>query len=213
MDPYKETSETWNKVAALYQKKFMDLDLYDTTYDFVCNSLLKSNAKILEIGCGPGNITKYLLNKRPDFDIFGIDIAPNMIQLAQKNNPSARFATMDCRQIDTLNPEYDGIICGFCLPYLSPVDSKKLISDCYSLLNEDGLIYISFVEGDPEKSDFQVSSSGDRVYFHFYNLDQLKNQLFVHGFKDICQFQVEYTKTENNQEIHAVLIGRKSNKK
>jgi hypothetical protein len=29
MDRYKETFETWNKVASLYQDKFMELDLYN----------------------------------------------------------------------------------------------------------------------------------------------------------------------------------------
>ena len=75
----KETFETWNKIALLYQNKFMDFELYNETYDFICNSIIKEKAKILEIGCGPGNITKYLLSKRPDFNIYGIDIAPNMI--------------------------------------------------------------------------------------------------------------------------------------
>ena len=79
MDKYEETFETWDKVAYLYQEKFMDLDLYNETYDFICNSILKDNARILDVGCGPGNITKYLLSKRPDFDILGIDISPNMI--------------------------------------------------------------------------------------------------------------------------------------
>jgi 2-polyprenyl-3-methyl-5-hydroxy-6-metoxy-1,4-benzoquinol methylase len=144
MDRYEETFETWNKVALLYQEKFMDLNLYNDTYYFVCNSIAKDNAKILEIGCGPGNITKYLLSERPDFDIFGIDIAPNMIELANKNNPTASFAIMDSRQIDEIKTKYDGIICGFCLPYLSQTDSQKLVADCYNLLNENGLLYISF---------------------------------------------------------------------
>ena len=56
MDKYKETFKTWNKVASLYEDKFMDLDLYNNTYDYFCE-LVKDNAKILEIGCGPGNIT------------------------------------------------------------------------------------------------------------------------------------------------------------
>ena len=63
MDKYRETFETWNKVAQLYEDKFMDLDLYNDTYDQFCELLLKKNASILEIGCGPGNITKYLLSK------------------------------------------------------------------------------------------------------------------------------------------------------
>ena len=205
MDRYKESFETWNKVALLYQDKFMDLDLYNDTYDFICNSISKDKAKLLEIGCGPGNITKYLLSERPDFDIFGIDIAPNMIELAKKNNPSASFAIMDSRQIDEIKTKYDGIVCGFCLPYLSQTDSRKLITDCYKLLNENGLIYISFVEGDPNKSDFQVGSSGDRSYFYFHSLDDLKTQLIESEFTELKTFKVEYKKTETEIDIHTIL--------
>ena len=81
---YKQTFETWNKAAWRYQDKFMDLNLYNDTYDLICNYLNRPNSKILEIGCGPGNITRYILSKRPDLDVFGIDIAPNMIELAKK---------------------------------------------------------------------------------------------------------------------------------
>ena len=103
MDRYKETFETWNKMASLYQVKFMDLDLYNDSYDIICKSITKKGASILEIGCGPGNITRYLLSQRPDYNILGIDIAPNMIALAQKNNPTAKFKVMDCRRIGELN--------------------------------------------------------------------------------------------------------------
>lgn len=209
MDTYKETFETWNKIASLYQDKFMDLDLYNDSYDFICSSILKSNATILEIGCGPGNITKYLLSQRPDYDIFGIDIAPNMIELAKKNNPTARFATMDIRNINEIQTKFDGIICGFCLPYLSQVDCQKLISDSYNLLNENGLIYISFVEGDPAKSHFQVSSSGDRSYFNYHDLTDLKNQLIENEFDNITIFKVEYKKSETEIDIHTILTAKK----
>jgi 2-polyprenyl-3-methyl-5-hydroxy-6-metoxy-1,4-benzoquinol methylase len=209
MDRYKETFETWNKVASLYQDRFMDLDLYNETYDFVCNSITGKNAKLLEIGCGPGNITKYLLSLRPDFDIFAIDIAPNMIELAKKNNPTASFAIMDSRHIDEIKTKYDGIVCGFCLPYLSHNDSQKLIADCYNLLNEDGLIYLSFVEGDPDKSNFQTGSSGDRSYFYFYNLNDLQTQLAENNFDDFKMFKVKYKKNETDIDIHTILTARK----
>ncbi|GGD31505.1 class I SAM-dependent methyltransferase [Flavobacterium orientale] len=209
MDSYKETFETWNKIASLYQDKFMDLDLYNETYDFICNSITKANAKVLEIGCGPGNITKYLLSKRPDFAVHGIDIAPNMIALAKKNNPSASFAILDIRQIDEIKTKYDAIVCGFCLPYLSQTDIQKLITDCYNLLYENGLIYISFVEGDPSNSDFQVSSSGDRSYFYFHNLDALKTKLIESKFEELTIFKVDYKKTGNEIESHTIVIAKK----
>lgn len=209
MDRYKETFETWNKVASLYQDKFMELDLYNETYDFVCHSITKKNAKILEIGCGPGNITRYLLSARPDFDIFGIDIAPNMIELAKKNNPTASFAIMDSRHIDDIKTKYDGIVCGFCLPYLSHTDSQKFMVDCYNLLNEDGLLYLSFVEGEPRKSGFQIGSSGDRSYFYFYKLQALTIQLIENKFENFKLFKVEYKKNETDIDIHTILTAKK----
>jgi 2-polyprenyl-3-methyl-5-hydroxy-6-metoxy-1,4-benzoquinol methylase len=209
VDSYKETFNTWNKVASLYQDMFMDLDLYNDTYDYFINSISKNNAKILEIGCGPGNITKYLLSKRPDLDILGTDIAPNMIELAKKNNPSANFRILDCRQIDDLTTKYDGIICGFCLPYLSYTDSIKLISNCCKLLKENGPLYLSFVEGDPNKSDFIAGSSGDRTFFYFHKLDELTEELSKNFFTEIKDFKIEYKKSEKEKELHTILTAKK----
>ena len=211
-DRYTETFKTWNKVASLYQDKFMGLDVYNETYDFICHSITKDKAKILEIGCGPGNITKYILSKRPDLDIFGIDIAPNMINLAKINNPTASFAVMDSRKIEEIKTKFDAIVCGFCLPYLSQNDSRKLIADCYHLLNENGMIYLSFVEGDVEKSDFQISSSGDKTYFYFHNLDDLKTTLIDNKFDDFKTFKVEYKRSETEIDIHTILIAKKKDR-
>lgn len=208
MDRNKETFDTWNNIASLYQDKFMNLDLYNDTYDFICKAIATPNAKLLEIGCGPGNITKYLLSQRPDFDIFGIDIAPNMIELAKKNNPTANFAVMDSREIKNLDKKYDGIIVGFCLPYLSPTESNELISNSYDLLNENGLLYLSFVEGNPEESDFKVGSGG-RVYFHYHNLDDLITQLKKSNFDQVETFKVKYKTSETEFDIHTILTAKK----
>lgn len=209
MDNYKETFETWNKVALLYQSRFMDLDLYNDSYDFMCNSITHNYAEILEIGCGPGNITKYLLSKRPDFEVFGIDIAPNMITLAKKNNPAAKFAVLDSRNLDKIKTKYHGIVCGFCLPYLSQTDCKKLISDCYNLLNKEGLLYISFVEDLPNKSGFQVTATGDRVYFNYFTLNDLSTQLVENKFGILKVFDVAFERSEIEKEMHKILIAKK----
>ena len=210
MDKNKETFDTWNKVASIYQDKFMEMNLYNDTYDYICNSIENSNAKLLEIGCGPGNITKYLLSKRPDFDIFGIDIAPNMIELAKLNNPTAHFEVMDTREIQHLKTKFDGIIAGFCLPYLSQSESSEFISNSYNLLNANGLIYLSFVEGDPEKSDFKTGSHG-RVFFNYHNLNDLKVELIKSKFEDINTFKVNYKTSETEFDIHTILTAKKKN--
>jgi SAM-dependent methyltransferase len=208
-DRYAETFHTWNKVAAMYQERFMDLDLYNDTYDFFCDAITKDKAKILEIGCGPGNITSYMLSKRPDWDILGIDIAPNMIEIARQNNPTAHFDILDSRHIDKLTSKYDGIIGGFCLPYLSHDESRKLIADCYHLLTENGLLYLSFVEGDPRQSGFQTASSGYRTYFYFYNAGDLTELLHKHNFGNINVLHVDYKKSAKETDTHTILIAIK----
>jgi 2-polyprenyl-3-methyl-5-hydroxy-6-metoxy-1,4-benzoquinol methylase len=209
MDTYKETVETWDRLALEYQNKFMHLNLYNDTYDFLCSLIKIPNAKILDIGCGPGNITKYLLSVKPNFKIFGIDIAPNMVELAKKNNPTASFAIMDSRKIDEIIAKFDAIVCGFCLPYLSENDSQKLITDCYNLLNENGIVYLSFVEGNPLKSGFQSSKNGDRSFFYFHTLDNLKNILNKTNFTNFKTFKVEYNKGEQIHEVHTIIVGIK----
>jgi len=209
MDKYNETFETWNKMAKLYEDKFMNMDLYNETYDFICRYIAKENAKILEIGCGPGNITKYLLSKRPDFKILGTDIAPNMIELAKKNNPTADFAVMDARKIGELNTKFDGIIAGFCLPYLSVSESKQFIVNANHLLTDKGLIYISFVEGNPTSSDFKTNGNGDRVYFQYHELKTLQIMLNSNGFTDSKIFKITYNKSGTETDVHTVVIAFK----
>jgi len=208
MDRYKKTFESWNKVASLYEEYFMDLDLYNDTYDAFCEAIGKTNPKVLEIGCGPGNITKYMLSKRPDFDLEGIDIAPNMIDLAKKNNPNATFRVMDSRNIDELKTKYEGIICGFCIPYLSKSDCSKLLSDAKNLLSKNGILYLSFIEGDYEKSGYQSGSSGDQVYFYYHTLDEMQADFSDNGFEINAINHKNYTRKDGTSEIHTILIAR-----
>jgi ubiquinone/menaquinone biosynthesis C-methylase UbiE len=205
MDPNSETLHSWNKVARLYQELFMDLDLYNNTYDSLC-SVLPHKARILEIGCGPGNITKYLLHKKPDLVIEAIDNSVNMIELARKNNPTAQFNVMDCRDIDIIHTQFDAIVCGFCLPYLSDNDCFALFNDCKKRLVSGGLLYISFVEGAPALSGYQTGSSGDRMFFYYHELQAFLTQLQVSGFKAMQQFNVDYTKKDGTMEMHTILI-------
>lgn len=209
MDKYQETFETWNKIANLYEDKFMNLSLYNDTYDFFYNTLTQEQINVFEIGCGPGNITKYLLSKKTSLKITGIDIAPKMIELAKANNPSVNFEVMDTRELSSLDQKFDAIMCGFCLPYLSKEDCSKLIIDSAKILLNNGILYLSFVAGNPSQSGFISGSTGDRTYFYYHTLEDIKNQLFINNFEIIKLFEVKYPKGEN-VEIHTIIIAKKN---
>lgn len=209
MNHDQQNLNTWNKVAKAYEDKFMKMDLYNETYDFICQAIKKENAKLLEVGCGPGNITKHLLNKRPDFKIHGIDLAPNMIALARKNNPEATFTVMDARKIGELDTKFDAIIAGFCIPYFSPTECEQFVVNAKHLLNEHGLIYISFVEGTSSQSGLKTNKNGNSVYFNYHELETLKGLLRANGFKDEHIWKVDFKRPENEIEVHTILTARK----
>ncbi len=186
MDKYSITVNTFDKLAQKYQDKYMDMALYDDTFDIFCQRLNdKDSPSLFEIGCGPGNISRFLLNQCPQLTLHGTDLAPNMVELAKLNNPNATFEVMDCREIHTVDNRYDAIMCGFCLPYISKEDAGQLIADASKLLNPEGVIYLSTMEGDYEASKFDVSSSGDSVFTHFHRAEHLTRCLHESGFKVI----------------------------
>jgi len=135
LDKSKQSVEIFNKLANHYDEKYMDVSSYHKSFDLFCATIKKQNTEILELACGLGNITKYILSKRPGFKILGTDLAPHMIDLAKKNNPTAQFELMDSRKISSIEKKYDAIKCGFCLPYLSKEEAIKLIADASKILN------------------------------------------------------------------------------
>jgi ubiquinone/menaquinone biosynthesis C-methylase UbiE len=170
----------FDKHALEYEQRFMDVSLYAEMLNTFCDSIMKKEATILELACGPGNITRYLLDKLPELKITATDLSTNMLELAKKNTPEATFELMDCRDIDKLSKKFDGIVCGFCLPYLDKEEALKLIKDSASVLSENGVLYISTIEGDYSTSGLTTNSHGDSVYMYYHEEKYLKQAIEEH---------------------------------
>jgi ubiquinone/menaquinone biosynthesis C-methylase UbiE len=209
MDKSQNAVNIFNKLADAYQNQFMDVGMYGATFDLFCECIEKQNAEVLELACGPGNITKYLLTKRPDLKILGTDLAPNMVELAIVNNPTANFEIMDCRAIHQLAKKYDAIMCGFCLPYLSKEEAIQLMHDALKVLNKNGVIYISTMEDDYSKSGLKKGSTGDEIYMHFHQADYLTEALVKNGFKMVNIERIESKLTNGDVVIDLVIIAKK----
>ncbi|MCL1089717.1 methyltransferase domain-containing protein [Shewanella profunda] len=185
-DNYQLTVATFDKFAQQYQDKYMEFASYTQTYDALINNITHHN-HLLDIGCGPGNISRYLAAKIPQMKVFGIDLSPNMIELAKQNVPTGQFEIMDNRQLGRLNTlsagSFDIIACGFCLPYLSKVDLVDFFKQLSMLICPDGLVYLSTMEDVDSRSGLQTGSSGDSVYVHYHQYDFIEQQLITNGFQ------------------------------
>jgi cyclopropane fatty-acyl-phospholipid synthase-like methyltransferase len=204
-----ETLNTWNQLAEAYQDKFMDLDLYHSSYDYFLALLSEKQTKVLELGVGPGVITKYMLNKRPELEWLGIDVAPKMVELARNNIPSARFEVMDVRSIQDFKEGFNAAIAGFCIPYLNSEECTQLFLNLSSLLVKDGIFYVSFVEGNPSNSQVQTGSTGLRVFFNYFQTQWIKTIAHKNHFELNQKFVIQYVKADKQIEEHIVLIFKK----
>ena len=193
----------------------MSLELYDQTFDCFIDLLPKADARILELGCGPGNITRYLLDRRPDFKILGTDLAPNMVDLAKTNNPQAEFQVLDCRNISSVSDTFDAIMCGFCLPYLTNEEAASLIKDAAILLNPGGVIYISTIEDDYGKSGLQSSTSGDEVFMYYHSSSFLQERLEEAGFEIQKIQRQDFNESDDSKSIDLFITAqlKKNSKK
>lgn len=209
MDKRAETANTWNKIAEAYEGHFMNLDIYNSSYDAFCQSIKNHKGRILEIGTGPGNVSKYIHSVSPKLRIEGIDLAPAMVERASANIPSGNFQVMNSRDILQLEGPFDGVVCGFCIPYLSETETAKLITDVFQLLGVGGIFYLSFVEGSSEKSGFQTRSTDLRVYFYYHELESITKELSNNGFSDWQTLHVEYTNGKGVKEVHTILLVKK----
>ena len=211
MDKSQLAAAVFDKRACEYQNKFMDVSHYSKGLNLFCDSISTKNAEILEIACGPGNITAYLLDRRKDFNILATDLAPGMISLARKNNPNALFRQMDCRNILQLNKKYDGIMCGFCLPYLSKEDAMQLIADTSTLLNPGGILYLSTMEADYQQSGWQINSLGDKIYMHYHQADYLCATLEEHQFSIISMERQQFPVADPANSVDLIISAQKQN--
>lgn len=185
MENFELSVRRFDQFAAEYAQRFIDLDDYSDSIERFCDWIGNAQPKILELGCGPGNVTGLLKSRFPESLIIAIDLAPQMIEIAQKHLPDVDFRVMDVRDITAIPEKFDAIMCSFCLPFLSKEDSAKLIADCAVCLNRGGVLYISTMEGNEERAGFETTSfSGDaEIYFNYHRQAVLEHAFALGGFE------------------------------
>ncbi|MDP4093120.1 MAG: methyltransferase domain-containing protein [Bacillota bacterium] len=74
-------------------------------FEILSNSVDLRRRKLLDVGCGTGNLAEFILNRNIDIKYTGIDILEDMISLAKRKNLKADFYCMD---IFKSNPFFEG---------------------------------------------------------------------------------------------------------
>jgi len=163
MEKFELSVKRFDEFSSEYAERFMDIDAYRSSIDRFCDLIKNQQPAILELACGPGNVTRYIKNKFPESDYIAIDLAPKMIEIAKNQITDVDFRLMDVRKISTFDIKFDAIMCSFCLPFLSKDDTNKLITDCAARLKKKEVIYLSTMEGDESMAGLKLQISQEKI--------------------------------------------------
>lgn len=141
-DNYFDTEKSQEYLNELKNASLARFENLITTLD-----QLDIKGKYLEVGCGPGILTQIIARHHPDVTITAIDISKEMIQLAAEDLTENLKDRIDYRLIDICDErvacqlgKYNLIFSTFTMHHLE--DMRTAIKNMYSLLNENGLLFI-----------------------------------------------------------------------
>ena len=110
-------------------------------YEAISYYPFEGNEKILDIGCGDGEISSLLSQKAIHGEVYGIDIASSMIDYANRTwtQKNLRFELQDIEVIEC-EEKFDLITAFFTFQWIK--NKKKMLENCARLLSPRGHIWM-----------------------------------------------------------------------
>ncbi len=197
----------FDEYAASYAKKYEDLSRYERSFSFFENYIVDENARILELGCGPGNVIQFLLKKQPEWSFTGIDFSSEMIRIAMEKFPNHSFFCQDALDYQNDSVKYDGVLVSFLFPYLELSEIHLLMENLTKMIAPRGIVYLSTMIAEVSESIDQFSSDGKQhLKMHFYNQSTILSLLSEYGFDILF---TESIPALNEKDTDGIFIAQK----
>jgi len=97
--------------------------------------------KILDVGCGKGNITKIIKHKFPEAIIDGIDISGKAIEMAKREDAGVNFTKADAMTFGGFGYKYDVVVLNNIYEHIE--NPAGMLINLKSVLAADGVFIIS----------------------------------------------------------------------
>jgi len=170
--------EAYNRIAEdWYRDHHQDDWWIEGTDKFI--SLLKPGANILDVGCGAGVKSNYLIQK--GLPVTGIDLSEKMIELAKKHVPNGIFYVQDLYQLANLEKTFDGVFAQAVLLHIP----KNRISEVMKLLaakiKPGGYLYVAVKERRPSEPEEEIVKENDYGYpyerfFSYFTKEEMEKK-------------------------------------
>lgn len=102
---------------------------------------LGGRRKVLDVGCGLGDLSIKILNCLDDgSQLVGYDFVEALVKLARERYPHQKFLVGSLGHIDEKKDSFDVIICSEVLYYLNDADRQLALDNLYEMLRPNGFL-------------------------------------------------------------------------
>ena len=148
-------SKLYSQLAKAYHEMYQSIFDYKKEFDFYDKLLKKYKCrKILEIGCGTGNLAKYFMET--GYNYTGLDLFNEMLKIAKKVEPRAKFVQGDMRALN-LSEKFDAVlITGRSFTYMTTnKDVMDALNSVNRVLAEKGILIFDNFDAEAIFSNFK----------------------------------------------------------
>ena len=191
---YRQKSlEYWDNVHKDYDRATIKVDDWLEKFDDI---IMGTQKPILDLGCGGGNDTLYLISKGKQ--VISCDQSPSAINNIRKNFPEVYDAKC-FNMLEGLPFEdeaFDVVIADLCLHYFLKSDTEKILNDIRRILTPGGhlILRVNSINdvlhgaGQGPEIEHHVFEMEGKTIKRFFNEEDIRS-----FFKD---FTIEYLKEE-----------------
>lgn len=187
-DIAKALSQHYDSLVPQYVETFFH-DLTDKPWLDRFLTELPRGSHILDVGCGPGNFSRYMCDQ--GFAVTGVDISNEMLRAAKTLVPNAQFHVADMTQLSFTPNSFDGILVAYSFLHVPGYQAHETLVGFRRVLTTDGIICLFVKEGSGQHDVSSPLIAGETCYVQLWSPTDLRGLLGEVGFEVIHEARDE----------------------
>ncbi len=165
-----------NHIYGELQNKPFDRKMLDWLIEKVSGA-----GQICDMGCGPGQIARYLRDRGAD--VSGIDLSPAMVETATKLNPDISFHQGNMLSLtDIPDRAFGGIAVFYSIIHVPHAEVVRALEELRRVLRPNGVLLLTFHIGSEVRHVDDLWGVAVALDFIFFEREEIKGYLQTAGF-------------------------------
>jgi SAM-dependent methyltransferase len=202
----------YDRVAGAYGRQFAD-ELAGKPLDRALLSgfaeLTRGRGTVLEVGCGPGQVGRYLHDL--GVDVLGTDLSPQMIDVARGLHPGMRFRVEDLLAVGSPDASFAGLVAAYAIVHLVPDEVVLAAREWARLVAGGGWLLVAFHVEEEAATVHLEEFLGERVSidFRFHRVAAVEAALLDAGFDIDARLERRGHAAVEHPSLRAYLLARR----